>query len=102
MKVVAVTACISGIAHTYMAKSGIENACKAIGASCPVETQGAMGREDRIPQDEIDAADVVIFAVDTTVTERDRFEGKKVLEVGTSECVKDAAGVVARAIELVG
>lgn len=101
MKIVAVTACIAGIAHTYMAKSALEKAAKDAGASIHVETQGAMGIEDRISQDEVDAADVVILAFDTTVTERDRFEGKKILEVGTSEVVKDAKGVVDQAIALV-
>lgn len=102
MKIVAVTACIAGIAHTYMAKSAMENAAKAAGASIHVETQGAMGIEDRLSQDEIDAADVVIFAVDTNISERSRFEDKKVLEVGTSDVVKNADKVVAEAIALVG
>ena len=98
MKIVAVTACIAGIAHTYMAKAALEKAGKDHGASVHVETQGAMGIEDRISQDEVDAADVVIFAVDTNVSERSRFEGKKILEVGTNEVVKDANKVVEDAI----
>lgn len=102
MRFVAVTACIAGIAHTYMAKSALEKAAKDAGSTIHVETQGAMGIEDRLSQNEIDAADAVILAFDTTVTERDRFDGKKILEVGTSEVVKDASGVIAKATELAG
>ncbi|MCH3957468.1 MAG: fructose PTS transporter subunit IIB [Olsenella sp.] len=102
MKIAAVTACIAGIAHTYMAKSALERAAKKRGAQIHVETQGAMGMEDKLSQDEIDKADVVIFAVDTNVTERDRFDNKKILEVGTNEVVKSADDVVDHAYQLVG
>lgn len=98
MKIVAVTACIAGIAHTYMAKSGLERAAKEEGAQIKVETQGAMGIEDELSQAEIDAADIVIFAVDTVVSRKERFDGKKVFTIGTNEVVKDARKVIKEAI----
>lgn len=97
-KMVAVTACITGIAHTYMAKANLEKFAKQEGYEIKVETQGAMGVENKLSEDEIAAADVVIFAVDTTVVGRDRFDGKKVYEVGTSAVVKDGDKVVEDAI----
>ncbi|AYE39192.1 PTS fructose transporter subunit IIB [Companilactobacillus zhachilii] len=97
-QMIAVTACITGIAHTYMAKANLEKFAKKAGYEIKVETQGAMGVENRLNTDEIKNADVVVFAVDTTVVERERFEGKKIYEVGTSEVVKDGEKVVNEAI----
>lgn len=100
-KIVAVTACIAGVAHTYMAAENLKKYAKKEGYDIKVETQGAMGVENRLAQSDIDDADVVIFAVDTTVSESDRFEGKKVLKVGTSEVVKDGKSTIDKAIEMI-
>ncbi|MDN6640513.1 MAG: fructose PTS transporter subunit IIB [Tetragenococcus sp.] len=99
-KIVGVTACIAGIAHTYMAKANLEKFAKKEGIEIHVESQGSMGIENKLTQEEIDEADVVIFAVDTNVAQRDRFENKKILEVGTSEVVKDGKRTVEQALEL--
>lgn len=101
LKIVAVTACIAGIAHTYMAQANLKKYAKKSGYDIKVETQGSMGIENRLSQKDIDNADVVIFAVDTTVSGRDRFEGKKILELGTSAVVKDGASVIEKAAALV-
>ncbi|WKF85817.1 PTS fructose transporter subunit IIB [Lacticaseibacillus pantheris] len=101
-KIVAVTACIAGIAHTYMAAENLKKYAKKEGYPIKVETQGAMGVENRLSQSEIDDADVVIFAVDTTVQEPERFAEKKILKVGTSEVVKDGKSTVDQAVDLVG
>jgi PTS system fructose-specific IIB component/fructose-specific PTS system IIB-like component len=98
-KIVAVTACIAGIAHTYMAAENLKKYAVKDGDTIKVETQGALGIENRLSQDEIDDADVVIFAVDTNVAERDRFEGKKILEIGTTDVVKDGEAVIKEAME---
>jgi len=100
-KIVAVTACIAGIAHTYMAAENLKKYAKKEGYEIKVETQGAMGLENRLSQDDIESADVVIFAVDTTVQESDRFEGKQILKVGTSEVVKDGKAAIDKAMDLV-
>ncbi|GEQ38683.1 fructose-like phosphotransferase enzyme IIB component 2 [Tetragenococcus halophilus] len=99
-KIVGVTACIAGIAHTYMAKANLEKFAKKEGIEIHVESQGSMGIENRLSQQAIDEADVVIFAVDTNVAQRDRFADKKVLEVGTSEVVKDGSKTIQKALEL--
>ena len=61
MKIVAVAACTIGIAHTYMAQEAIEQECKKRGYECKVETQGGMGIENELDEDEIAAADAVIL-----------------------------------------
>ncbi|EFI84018.1 EIIBC-Fru [Listeria grayi] len=99
-KIVAVTACIAGIAHTYMAKANLEKFAKKEAIDMKVETQGAMGIENRLSADDIAAADVVIFAVDTNVAERERFEGKQLLEVGTVDVVKDGEKTIKQALAL--
>lgn len=97
-KIVAVTACIAGIAHTYMAAENLKKYAKKEGHTIKVETQGAMGIENRLSKTDIANADVVIFAVDTTVSEADRFEGKKIYKIGTSEVVKDGKSAIDNAV----
>lgn len=94
MKIVGITACIAGIAHTYMAAANLKKYAKQEGIDIKIETQGAMGVENELDQSDIDEADVVIFAVDTTVQNKERFDGKKILEVGTSEVVKDGKSTI--------
>lgn len=96
MKIVAVTACPTGIAHTYMAAEKLEQAARALGHQIKVETQGAMGIENELSPAEIRAADGVLFAVDIAVEQAERFEGKKTLTVPVKEAIKDPAGVLKR------
>ena len=97
-KIVAVTACIAGIAHTYMAAENLKKYAKKEGHSIKVETQGAMGIENRLSKQDLADADIVIFAVDTTISEADRFDGKKICRVGTSAVVKNGRAVIDKAI----
>lgn len=97
MKIVAVTACPTGIAHTYMAAEQLEKTALAAGHTIRVETQGAMGIENEISAKEIAAADVAIFAVDIEVEHRHRFDGKKIIQVPVSEAIKNPKGVLAKA-----
>lgn len=101
IKMVAVTACIAGIAHTYMAKANLEKFAKKNGIDIKVETQGAMGMENKLSSSDIADADVVIFAVDTNVAERDRFNGKQILTIGTSDVVKDGEDTINEAMTLI-
>lgn len=96
MKIVAVTSCIAGIAHTYMAAEALEQAAKKKGYEIQVETQGAAG-SDPMSDQTIADADVVILAADLEVRGKDRFAGKPTLEVGTSEALAKAADVIDRA-----
>jgi fructose-specific phosphotransferase system IIB component len=97
MKIVAVTACPTGIAHTYMAAEQLEKTAKALGHQIRVETQGAMGIENELSKQDIAEAEVAIFAVDIDVEKKDRFEGKKVVKVGVAEAIKNPKGVLAKA-----
>ena len=96
MKIVAVTACPTGIAHTYMAAEQLEKTAKSLGHEIKVETQGAMGIENELSRADISAADVVIFAVNIDVEQKDRFDGKKIIEVPAQEAIKNPKGVFAR------
>jgi len=87
VKLVAVAACTSGIAHTYIAKEKILGAARSLGWDASVETQGTIGTETPLSPEDIAAADVVLLAVDIKVGGRERFEGKRVVEVGTSTVI---------------
>lgn len=97
MKIVAVTACPTGIAHTYMAAEQIEKTAKAAGHQIRVETQGSMGIENELSAKDIADADVAIFAVDIEVEKKERFDGKKTVLVSVSEAIKNPKGVIAKA-----
>jgi len=97
MKILAVTACPTGIAHTYMAAEAIADAAKKKGYDVKVETRGSVGVENELTADEIKSADAIILACDTTVP-MERFGGKKVLMVGVSDALKDANGLIEKAL----
>ena len=105
MKIVAVTACPTGVAHTYMAQEAIENECRKRGFEVKVETQGSMGIENELEQEEVDAADVVILAVAIGIEGEDRFEEKrmmnKVINVDPGEMIKHPVKIINQAEELV-
>ncbi|MDQ8566327.1 PTS fructose transporter subunit IIB [Enterococcus faecium] len=75
MKIVGITACAAGIAHTYMAQAVIEEAAKELGIEAKVETQGTIGTENELTSKEIDEADLVIIAADINI-DKGRFGGK--------------------------
>ncbi|MEV4146837.1 fructose-specific PTS transporter subunit EIIC [Amycolatopsis sp. NPDC049691] len=96
MKFVAITACPTGIAHTYMAAESLEQTAKANGDTIVVETQGSAGSEPLSTED-IASADAVIFAADLAVQGRDRFAGKPIVEAPVKAAINDAAGLFERA-----
>lgn len=96
MQIVAITACPTGIAHTYMAAAQLEKTGKELGHKIKVETQGAMGIENELTEEEIRNADIVIFAVDIEVELRHRFNGKKILEVPVQDAIKDPKSIFAQ------
>lgn len=93
MKVIAVTACPTGIAHTYMAQEAIEKECAKRGYEVQVETQGSMGIENELEQETIDDADVLILAVAIDVEDAERFETKinegKTINVDPGDVIKN-------------
>ena len=96
MKIVAVTACPTGIAHTYMAAARLEKVARNLGHEIKVETQGAMGVENQLTEDDIHQAQVAIFAVDIEVEGRERFDGIKVIEVRLQEVLKNPESIFAK------
>lgn len=99
MKIVGITACTAGIAHTYMAQSALEKAAKKLDYQIKIETQGAMGAENELTKAEIDEADVVILGVDVSIEGEERFEGKPVYETSVSSCVTEPGKVIQKALE---
>jgi len=93
MKIIAVTACPTGIAHTYMAAEQLEKTAKTLGHQIKVETQGAMGIENELSMKDIREADVAVFAVDIEVEKRERFDGKKIVQIPVQEAIKDPKAV---------
>jgi fructose-specific phosphotransferase system IIB component len=96
VNIVAVTACPTGIAHTYMAAEQLEKTGKALGHKIKVETQGAMGIENELSAEDIRGAELVIFAVGIEVEQRQRFDGKKIVEVPVQLAIKDPKSIFAK------
>lgn len=101
MKIVGVAACTVGIAHTYIAQEKLENAAKKAGFTMKVETQGTIGIENELTQEEIDQADIVILAIDVKISGRERFEGTRVIQVPTEVAVKSPNKLIEKAQEVV-
>ncbi|THA56857.1 fructose-specific PTS transporter subunit EIIC [Streptomyces sp. A1136] len=100
LRLVAVTSCPTGIAHTYMAAKALELAAARAGARIQVETQGSAGTTP-LPPEVIAAADAVIFAHDVEVRDRARFAGKPTVDVGVKAAVNRADDLIAQAAGLV-
>ena len=96
-KIVAVTACPTGIAHTYMAADALKYAAEELGYDLKVETQGSSGNET-LSQADIDAADAVIFAVSVNVRERNRFAGKPFVESPVKRGIDEPKEMIAEAL----
>ncbi|MFW5489042.1 MAG: PTS fructose-like transporter subunit IIB [Desulfovibrio sp.] len=97
-KIVAVTACPTGVAHTIMAAEALKKVGASMGHDVEVETQGAEGAKDVLSQEAIDAADVVIIAADIHVDPA-RFQGKPMHAVSTSEAVRKTKEVIEAALK---
>ena len=96
MRIIAVTACPTGIAHTYMAAEQLERAAKKLGHEIKVETQGAMGIENELSQAEVDAASVAILAADIALEKMERFDRIRKIEVAVQEAIKNPEGVLTK------
>lgn len=83
MKIVGVTSCATGIAHTYIAKEKLDTAAKELGFEAKVEAQGSIGVDDLLTAEDIKQADVVIIAADVSI-DKSRFEGKPIVNVPIS------------------
>ncbi|MBB3189472.1 PTS fructose-like transporter subunit IIB [Halomonas cerina] len=96
-KIVAVTACPTGVAHTFMAAEALAEAGKSLGHTIRVETQGSVGAQDQLTDEEIAAADVVILACDIEV-DPTRFVGKRIWRTSTGNALKKPRPTIEEAL----
>ncbi|MCP3806660.1 PTS fructose transporter subunit IIABC [Paenibacillus sp. Lou8.1] len=98
MKILAITSCPNGIAHTYMAAENLQKAAAKLGVEMKVETQGSIGVENQLTEQEIREADGIIIAADKTVV-KDRFVGKKLLVVGVQDGIRRPEELIQRVMK---
>lgn len=97
MKLVAITSCSTGIAHTYMAAEKLVMEAKAMGHEIKVETQGSIGAENILTAEEIAAADAVLIAANTGVN-KERFHGKRLYETNVEDGINKAGEIIEKAL----
>lgn len=97
-KILAVTACPTGIAHTYMAAEKLNETAKEMGINIKVETNGSSGVKNRLTEEEIAEADAIIVAADTKV-EMARFDGKHVIQTPVGKALHESNSLLTRAAE---
>ncbi|MCZ0702138.1 PTS system fructose-specific IIC component [Natronobacillus azotifigens] len=96
-KILAVTACPTGIAHTFMAADALKAKAKELGIDMKVETRGSGGAKNVLTEAEIKEADAIIIAADTKV-DMDRFQGKPVIETGVTDGIRRPDALIERAL----
>lgn len=101
MKIVGISSCPAGLAHTPMAAKALEKAGKKLGYDVKIEQQGSLGQVNKITQAEADAADFVLLATDQKVAGLERFEGKPQLRVNITTCIKAPEAVLKKCVEAV-
>ena len=103
MKIVAITSCATGIAHSYMAAEAIAKTAKKMGHQVKVEIQGAMGIENALSDADIRNADVIIFANDVGITKLERFTSfsKKIIRTNPHEVIQHPELIFEKASRLI-
>ena len=101
MKIVGISACPAGLAHTPMAAKALEKAGQALGYDVKMEQQGSMGQVNTITDEEAKAADLVIIASDQKIVAMERFAGKKVIRVDINICIKAPEAVLKKSVAAV-
>jgi PTS system fructose-specific IIC component len=91
--IISITSCPTGIAHTFMAAEGVKKGAEALGHEVKVETQGSVGSQNKLTEEDIKRADLVLIAADTKI-DKSRFMGKPLYETSTKAAIHDGAGVV--------
>lgn len=100
MKIVGVTSCPSGVAHTYMAAEALEQSAKKKGIEIKVETQGSSGAENQLTPEEVAQADFVVLTNDTNINGMERFQGKKVVQLSATQIIEKADAVVKKLMSI--
>jgi len=99
MKIIAVTSCPVGMAHTYMASAALKKTAKEMDHEILVETQGSMGIRDKISAQDIAEADIFINSADIAMEEGERFDGKPSYRTTTSKLIKKCPQEMQKAID---
>lgn len=94
MKFVGVAACPAGLMHTFMAAKALKKAAKKGGHELLMETQSASGIENQLSANDIESADAVILAIDTSIQGMERFSNKPILKINTTEALANSKGIV--------
>ncbi len=99
MKILAVTACPTGVAHTYLAAESLEKSAEKKGVEIKVETQGSIGIENEITKEDIEGAAAVIIAADVSISKADRFKGMPKLKLDVQKAIKHSDQIIDKIIE---
>ncbi len=98
MNIIGVIACISGVAHTYMAAEALEKACKRAGYKVAVETQGALGSENQLTESDIAQADIAVIIADINIEGEQRFNNMRLVRCSIAHFLRNDSQVM-QAIE---
>lgn len=101
MKIVGISACPAGLAHTPMAAKALEKAGNSLGYDVKMEQQGSMGQINKITDEEAQAADFVIIASDQKIIGMQRFEGKPVIRIDITTCIKAPEAVIKKCVKAI-
>lgn len=102
MKIIAITSCPVGMAHTYMASAALKKAAQKLGHEIKVETQGSMGIRDKITPEEVAEADLFISSADVAAIESERFDNIHTYETSTAIVIRKGEQVIKEAIASMG
>lgn len=102
MKIVGVTSCPSGVAHTYLAAEALMISGHKYGIDVMIETQGGAGIENRLKDIDIQEAVCVILSNDITIREMERFKGKKIAKASVSDIIKKSDAIIHKVVETFG
>lgn len=95
--IIGITSCPTGIAHTFMAAEGVKSGAESLGHEVKVETQGSVGSQNTLTEEDIQRADILLIAADTKI-DKSRFTGKRIYETSTKAAIHDGAKVVETAL----
>lgn len=101
MKIIAITSCPVGMAHTYMAAKSLKKMASKLGFEIKVETQGTVGVRDELTPEDIKSADVFIDCADVAIINQERFTDVLTYHTSTSQAIKKPKKVLEEAVQLV-
>lgn len=101
MKIVGITSCPAGLAHTPMAAKALERAGSQLGYEVRIEQQGSLGQVHKLTDKEIKEADFVLLATDQKIIEQERFAGKKQIRVNIATCIKAPEAVLKKCVQAI-